>query len=339
MAIKIPTLLTLFTFLLFSTTTVTSISTSDLDALLTLLRANGHSLFANAISTSDLLFDLLSLPSLTLLAPTDPSLFALDMAQTPSFYLSTLRLHALPRRVSWSSFLHLPNGSSLPTLLPSRQLRLTRRDGANVVLVVSSGGGAAVQVVMPGLFYGNHVAVHGLAGILTFRFKTADYSVSHPNRTVFYPPVTRFPFAPLRIPEILPTNHNNHHSSPVNRTVLSPPVLIDHSNDSDHVSPVNRTVVSPLVPTDIRNHTDHVSPVNRTILSPAVNYSSASPSPNPTDSSPVPAPAPIPGHDANAAPKLRKNSDVATGSSEFVVSPGFVGTGDDDGGVENRIGW
>ncbi|KAJ0078177.1 hypothetical protein Patl1_36918 [Pistacia atlantica] len=325
MAIKILTLLTLFTFLFFSTS-VTSISTHDLDALLALLRANGHSLFANAISTSDLLFDLLSLPSLTLLAPTNPSLFALDMTQTPSFYLSTLRLHALPRRLSWSSFLLLPNGSSLPTLLPSRQLRLTRRDGANVVLVVSTIGGGAVQLVMPGLFYSSHVAVHGLAGILTFRFKTGGGggggSASHPNRTVFLPPVTRFPFTPPRIPEILPANRTNNHSSPVNCTVLSSLV------PTDHVSPVNRTVVSPPVPTDISNHTYHVSPVlKHTVVSPRVNHSTVSPWPNPSDSSP----APVPGLDANGAPKLRKNGDVATGiSSEFVVSPG---------GVENQKEW
>ncbi|KAJ0011353.1 hypothetical protein Pint_32909 [Pistacia integerrima] len=215
MAIKILTLLTLFTFLFFSTS-VTSISTHDLDALLTLLRANGHSLFANAISTSDLLFDLLSLPSLTLLAPTDPSLFALDMTQTPSFYLSTLRLHALPRRLSWSSFLLLPNGSSLPTLLPSRQLRLTRRDGANVVLVVSTIGGGAVQLVMPGLFYSSHVAVHGLAGILTFRFKTGGGgggggSGCHPNRTVFLPPImSLWLTAPLFLPRCQQTSVTTH---------------------------------------------------------------------------------------------------------------------------------
>ncbi|KAK2638698.1 hypothetical protein Ddye_026493 [Dipteronia dyeriana] len=272
---KILSLLTLLT-LLTSAATVMAISTEDVDAVLLLLRAQGHALFANAISTSDLLFDILSLPSLTLLAPTDPTLFALDMTNTPPFYISTLRLHALPLRLSWSQLRLLSNGSSLPTLLYSRELLVLRRRQVNTFVVHGGSGGdvdgvSAVEVVMPGLYYSRDVAVHGLGGILTLRSKIdASANLSPPpvpsnnkNRTVFFPPFPRintsssinsrnrnvfFPPVP-RIPEILPINHTVR--PPLdNRTNSSPPSVnrtgtFNRSNRTDS-SPVNRTgVVSP----------------------------------------------------------------------------------------------
>ncbi|KAJ4716976.1 Fasciclin-like arabinogalactan family protein [Melia azedarach] len=240
--------------------TATALPTSDLETLLLLLRANGHALFANAISTSDLLFDLLARPSLTLFAPTDPALFALDMTQTPPFYLSTLRLHALPLRLSWPDLLQLPNGSSFPTLLPSRDLRVTRRS-PGVVLV----GG--IQVVMPGMYYGTHLAVHGLGGILSFR----SPSNRHNGTSILsIPPVNHSAVAPP-LPEIprIPTNHNNRtDSSPVNHTTFFPPV--------------NHTIFSPLadiprIPTNCLNRTTDSSPINGDIPTCQTNRTDSSP--------------------------------------------------------------
>ncbi|KAK3230840.1 hypothetical protein Dsin_002721 [Dipteronia sinensis] len=326
---KILSLLTLLT-LLSSSATVTAISTEDVDAVLLLLRAQGHALFANAISTSDLLFDILSLPSLTLLAPTDPTLFALDMTNTPPFYISTLRLHALPLRLSWSQLRLLSNGSLLPTLLYSHELLVLRRRQVNTFVVHGGGGGdgdsgSTVDVVMPGLYYSRDVAVHGLGGILTLRSKIdASANLSPPqvpsnnkNRTVFFPPVPRintsssgnsrnrnvfFPPIP-RIPEILPINHTVRPPL-VNRTKRSAP-----ANNHTVSSPpsVNRTVVFQVPKFSTSNRTNHTdsSPVNRTAV--------VSPPPGPAVvenylSSPIESP---------------KSGDVLTWSSSggLVLSP------------------
>ncbi|CAN0881290.1 Fasciclin-like arabinogalactan protein 19 [Linum grandiflorum] len=133
-----------------------AISTESLDYILYLLRSRGHSLFANGISTSDLLFDVLSLPSLTLLPPSDSALFALDMtADSPALYLATLRLHVIPFRI-----VDFRNNASLPTLAHSRRLRVANKNGDGVVVV------DGVEVIFPAVYYQSNVAVYALRGML-----------------------------------------------------------------------------------------------------------------------------------------------------------------------------
>ncbi|KAL0790971.1 hypothetical protein Bca101_007217 [Brassica carinata] len=67
----------------------------------------------------DILFDILSAESLTLLVPTDAMLFDLDTRYSLPMYISTLRLHALPLRLTISELRSLPNASSVPTFLPN----------------------------------------------------------------------------------------------------------------------------------------------------------------------------------------------------------------------------
>ncbi|KAL2342155.1 hypothetical protein Fmac_010095 [Flemingia macrophylla] len=143
---------------------VSCIPSRELDSVLAGVRARGYNLFCNAIVTSDLHFQLLSYnhTSFTFFAPTDASLFALDMTQTASSYTDTLRLHVVPRRLSLSQLRLLPDGYTLSTLLPHRTLQLTR-------LSPSAFAVGGVHVASTGLFYGRTVAVHGLAGILSLR--------------------------------------------------------------------------------------------------------------------------------------------------------------------------
>ncbi|KAK7246816.1 hypothetical protein RIF29_41686 [Crotalaria pallida] len=158
----------IFILLLFNCVPVSSlISTTEFDSMLDTLRVRGYNLFCNAIVTSDLQFDLqqdsnTNTSTFTFFAPTDSSLFALDMTQTASSYTDTLRFHVIPRRLTLPQLRILRDGYTLPTLLPSRRVSLTRRAGG----VIAVGG---VAVVYPGLFYGRGVAVHGLAGILSVR--------------------------------------------------------------------------------------------------------------------------------------------------------------------------
>ncbi|CAN7044005.1 unnamed protein product [Brassica rapa subsp. trilocularis] len=103
-----------------------AVPSEELEIAISVLRLRGRALFANAITTSDILFDLLSAESLTLLVPTDAMLFDLDMRYSLPMYISTLRLHALPLRLTISELRSLPNASSVPTFLPSHLLLLTK---------------------------------------------------------------------------------------------------------------------------------------------------------------------------------------------------------------------
>ncbi|KAL4614688.1 hypothetical protein ACB092_07G071600, partial [Castanea dentata] len=152
------------------------ISSGDMESMLSALRARGYNLFSNAIATSDLQFDLLCTQPNTnanIFAPTDSALFALDMTQTAPFFTDTLRLHVVPKRLSFSQLQRL-SSAHLRTLLPSRDLHVT----TSVVVSVDE-----VEVVFPGVYYDRYVAVHGLNGILTLR-GPPQYISSSPVRSV-----------------------------------------------------------------------------------------------------------------------------------------------------------
>ncbi|CAG7899760.1 unnamed protein product [Brassica rapa] len=151
----------------------------EFERAITVLRVRGRALFANAIITSDLLFDLLSVESLTLFVPTDSMLFDLDMTHSSYFYVSTLRLHCVPLRLPFSDLRSLPNATSLPTLLPSHHIRLTRPSSSSSNDSISLDG---VPVLLPGLFYGEQLAVHGLAGLISLT------NLSSPELSVDLPP-------------------------------------------------------------------------------------------------------------------------------------------------------
>ncbi|KAG4915362.1 hypothetical protein JHK87_052919 [Glycine soja] len=81
---------------------VRSIPNREFDSMLNTVRARGYDLFCNAIVTSDLKIDILSdanssRDAFTFFAPTDASLFALDMTLTASSYT---RHSPFPRRPS-----------------------------------------------------------------------------------------------------------------------------------------------------------------------------------------------------------------------------------------------
>ncbi|XP_047168517.1 fasciclin-like arabinogalactan protein 19 [Vigna umbellata] len=181
--------------------------TREFDSMLSTVRARGYDLFCNAIVTSDLQMDILSHQNdnnatsraFTFFAPTDASLFALDMTQTASTYTDTLRFHVVPRRLSLAHLRLLPDGYTLPTLLPQRLLQLTRRNTSAIAV-----GG--VDVAFPGLYYGHYFAVHGLAGILSPRSNVYPSPSPSPSPSQFAPPV----------------RSRSSPNSPANQPVLAP---------------------------------------------------------------------------------------------------------------------
>ncbi|XP_020111154.1 fasciclin-like arabinogalactan protein 19 [Ananas comosus] len=172
-------LLLLFSLLLLSLSSpAISVAETELDAAVSALRSRGYSLFGNAISASDLRLDLLLLPnssssstsaaaaaSFTFFAPTDPALFALDMASPAASYLRYLRYHVAIGRLPLPALLALPNPSLVHTLLPGRRISISRRRDPGTGADVLAANG--VDVVAPGIFDGGAIAVHGLDGILS----------------------------------------------------------------------------------------------------------------------------------------------------------------------------
>lgn len=82
-----------------------------------------------------------------------------------SNYVTTLRYHVVPRRMSIADLLSLPPASnSVPTLNSGQDVVVEQRRSLRSLITV---GG--VDVVVPGMFYGRDIVVHGLEGILEYR--------------------------------------------------------------------------------------------------------------------------------------------------------------------------
>ncbi|XP_038888494.1 uncharacterized protein LOC120078327 [Benincasa hispida] len=263
------------------TSFVSSIPTEELEAMLSIVRARGYNLFSNAITTSDLQLDLLTAAanaSFTFFAPTDSSLFALAMTQSAAAYTATLRYHGLPRRLSVSDFNRLPSQSPIQTLLRSQYVTLTRRLRGSRSDAISVNG---VNVVLPGLYYSRHVAVHGLGGILSLHSQIGFPYDSPPPLPLFrpsapssFPPENRdftAPAADRVFPPISPSNSSNKTVDlPFNRVYLGPPP--ERSNFQveppviSSVSPSTSPVVPPVISNDLTPSTRNEKEITPTPL-------------------------------------------------------------------------
>ncbi|KAI3461970.1 hypothetical protein Pfo_018633 [Paulownia fortunei] len=143
------------------------------------LRNHGYTLFTNAITTSDLQYQLLNTidaaaeaaeptSPFTLFAPVDELLFALDMASDAAVYVNTLRYHVIPNHRH--TFADLQNLSSpfLDTLLPHYSVLIGKTQDGDVLFDNASVGVMvdAVRLSDPDLYLGSRIAVHGIDGIL-----------------------------------------------------------------------------------------------------------------------------------------------------------------------------
>ncbi|XVF14999.1 hypothetical protein REPUB_Repub09cG0111100 [Reevesia pubescens] len=155
--------------LLLTTTTTADVTSQELDAALFALRSNGYTLFPNAITTSDLHLRLLSSQNssfFTLFAPPDSFLFSLDFLSSASHYTFSLLHHVSPHFFAMADLLTLPLPSYIETLLPDRQLFVENTLISHNGTILLSATVDGVRVLVPDLFLGSNIAVHGLDGIL-----------------------------------------------------------------------------------------------------------------------------------------------------------------------------
>jgi hypothetical protein len=248
--------LLLLSFLSLLISPSVSISETSLNAAITSLRSNSYTLFGNAILTSDLYTDLLSNNnvSFTLFAPTDPSLFTLDISTRADLYVSSLRRHVAIGRLQ---SLTPPFPDSLPSLLPDHPVSLSLINGSGIVTA------NGVVIIAPRIFDGPDLTVHGLAGMLPVRFAYPPSITPTLSSPPTFTPTLSSP------PSITPTLSSLSSISP---TLSSPPSISPTSNSPASISPTSSSPAS-ISPTSS-------SPAS---ISPT---SSSPPSISPTSSSP-----------------------------------------------------
>ncbi|GJV04068.1 fasciclin-like arabinogalactan protein 19 [Tanacetum coccineum] len=155
--------------LLILTVTTTAVPEREYYSMLTALRIRGYHLFANAITTTDLHYEIINGNNFTFFAPVDSALYALDMIMSARDYTTALRFHGVPFRLSLQDMRQLPYGENrFETLVKGHEIRIVNRLlPVNVPITVEG-----VEIAFPGLFYDTHLAVHGLEGIMDFRSLT-----------------------------------------------------------------------------------------------------------------------------------------------------------------------
>lgn len=157
-------------------------------------------------------------------------------------YVTTLRYHVLPRRMSMIDLLNLPPlENSVPTLVPGRDIHVEQR--ISVRSLITIGG---VDIVVPGMHYGRNMAVHGLGGILEYRRHHTRNSPANisgnatlPNRSS--PPAYNITGNyTFQFPVAIQSPLSSHQTQ--NQKVLSPDPL-STTNGSDKQAPIRSASV------------------------------------------------------------------------------------------------
>ncbi|CAA3029019.1 Hypothetical predicted protein [Olea europaea subsp. europaea] len=158
-------------------TTDSTTTFQELETMLKTLRSHGYTLFSNAITTTELQYQLVTTAasddvnrttSFTLFCPKDSQLFALDMASDANIYVSTLQYHVIPhRRLTFAELQNLST-SFLDTLLPHYSVLIGKTQNDSVISNNGSTGVLVdgVRISAPDLFVGSRTVVHGIDDIL-----------------------------------------------------------------------------------------------------------------------------------------------------------------------------
>ncbi|KAL8234575.1 hypothetical protein R6Q59_020675 [Mikania micrantha] len=155
----------LFLITIINTVAVTSMLEREYNSLLSALRYRGYHVFANAISTTDLHYDIINGGNFTFFAPINSVLYTLDTSMSAGDYSMTMRFHVVPRRLSLSDLRELPYGlTSFPTLLHDHEIHIV--NPLSLPLPVTVEG---VEIAIPDLYYDAHIVVHGLESVIGFR--------------------------------------------------------------------------------------------------------------------------------------------------------------------------
>ncbi|KAL7131441.1 hypothetical protein ABFS83_12G003300 [Erythranthe nasuta] len=227
------------------------------ETMLESLRNHGHTLFTNAIATSDLQYQLLPTASataseegedptspFTLFAPLDNLLYALDMASDAATYVNTLRYHIVPnRRYTYGDLQNLTS-PFLETLLPNYSVLIGKTQERAVNATVSGVMVDGVRVSNPDLYLGSRVAVHGIYGILLTGLNMNQDLGGHVNSS------SSGIFAPVESPAPLPGSDSN---SPSEGNLLPPMSHFAWNHAPAAAPPIDENIPVAAPPSYIEN--------------------------------------------------------------------------------------
>ncbi|KAK7258365.1 hypothetical protein RIF29_23938 [Crotalaria pallida] len=158
MALWLVLLLTIFTLSKCQSSTA-SFNQTDLQAAMTDMRSRSYYGFVILLKILNSQPNSLQNNDLTFLMPSDEDLskFSITPDQLHDFLLS----HSIPTPLVLNHLLHFPNGSVVPSSIPTRSINIT--NGGKSGLFVNN-----AKIVTPNVCQSSFIRCHGISAALTF---------------------------------------------------------------------------------------------------------------------------------------------------------------------------
>ncbi|KAM0025501.1 putative FAS1 domain-containing protein [Helianthus debilis subsp. tardiflorus] len=259
-SVSISTVLLLTTVI--NAVVVTAVPEREYHSMLAALRFRGYHLFANAITTTDLHYDIINGDNFTFFAPIDSALYALDMTLSAGDYTMVLRFHCVPHRLTLTDLRTLFYGStSVTSLVPGHEIHVMNPLTLRSPIMIEG-----VDIAVPGLFYGAHVAVHGLEGVMDFRSLRDTINSSSVTANLMQNHAQINIHGDLHAPSyevvdpVAPTVHSHSHAPPHRHKVLDSVAPATVHSDA-HALPHKHKVLVPGTPTAV--HGDVQAPPHK----------------------------------------------------------------------------
>ncbi|MFS7978972.1 putative FAS1 domain-containing protein [Helianthus anomalus] len=247
---------------------VTAVPDREYHSMLAALRFRGYHLFANAITTTDLHYDIINGDNFTFFAPIDSALYALDMTLSAGDYTTVLRFHCVPHRLTLTDLRTLFYGSnSVTSLVPGHEIHVMNPLTLRSPIMIEG-----VDIAVPGLFYGAHVAVHGLEGVMDFRsLRDTINSSTIANLTQNHAPINVQDNLHAPSHEVLdpvaPITVHGHSHAPAHRHKVLDSVAPATVHSDAHAPPHKHKVLDSVAPATV--HRDaHAPPHKHKVLDP-----------------------------------------------------------------------
>ncbi|KAJ0743889.1 putative FAS1 domain-containing protein [Helianthus annuus] len=266
-SVSISTVLLLTTVI--NAVVVTAVPDREYHSMLAALRFRGYHLFANAITTTDLHYDIINGDNFTFFAPIDSALYALDMTLSAGDYTTVLRFHCVPHRLTLTDLRTLFYGSnSVTSLVPGHEIHVMNPLTLRSPIMIEG-----VDIAVPGLFYGAHVAVHGLEGVMDFRSlrDTINSSTVTANLTQNHASINVHGdlHAPSHevVDPVAPTTVHGHSHAPPHRHKVLDSVAPATVHSDTHAPPHKHKVLDPVTPMAVHGVV-HAPPHKHKVLNP-----------------------------------------------------------------------
>lgn len=139
----------------------TSFNQTDLQAAMIDMRSRSYYGFVILLKILNSLPNSLQNNELTFLMPSDEELSQLTL--TPDQLHDFILSHSIPTPLLLTHLLHFPNGSVVPSSIPTRVINITNSSGRSGGLFVNN-----ARIVTPNVCLSSFIRCHGISAALTF---------------------------------------------------------------------------------------------------------------------------------------------------------------------------